>query len=135
LKEQFPYVPWYHGDFLKSTAGWMPLERFAYWMLLCAEWESGPLPNEPYRLAAIACVQPDEFVVLWQHIGHKFVKLADGRWVNERMETHRKKYLAFRRLQVEGGRKGGKRSAEARSRRAGNVIDFPNEKGRDPISG
>ena len=45
MKDQMPYVPWYHGDFLRSTAGWTLLERATYWMLLCAEWESGPLPN------------------------------------------------------------------------------------------
>jgi len=129
-----PYVPWYHGDFLRSTAGWTLLERATYWMLLCAEWESGPLPNEPYRLAGIAGLHADEFLVLWQHIGHKFVKLADGRLANERIEMHRKKYRDFRRRQVEGGRKGGRRSAEARSQKATNVIDFPGEKGRDPGS-
>lgn len=127
-KTQLPYVPWYHGDFLRSTAGWTLLERAAYWMLLCSEWESGPLPNEPERLAAIAGVYPDEFIVLWQHIGHKFTKMADGRWVNERMELHRKKYREFRRLQIEGGRKGGKRSAAIRRRNSGNIIDFPGEK-------
>jgi hypothetical protein len=46
----FHYVPWFHGDFLRSTAGWTPMERHSYFMLLCAQFEMGeqlkhgPLP-------------------------------------------------------------------------------------------
>ncbi len=45
----FPYVPFYLGDFLRSTAGWTLLERGAYWMLLATQWEIGPLPEDPTR--------------------------------------------------------------------------------------
>ena len=127
MKDQTPYVPWYHGDFLRSTAGWTLLERAAYWMLLCAEWESGPLPNEPQRLALIAGVYPDEFLVLWKHqISRKFNCLPDGRLVNERMEEHRANYLEYRQKLTEKSRKG----AAARWKKDGKVIDFPKPEDR-----
>jgi hypothetical protein len=61
----FPYVPWYHGDFLRSTAGWTLMEQAVYWKLLCAQWESGSLPNDMDRLASIAGTDKATMASVW----------------------------------------------------------------------
>jgi uncharacterized protein YdaU (DUF1376 family) len=48
VKKSLPYVPWYHGDFLRSTPDWSLQERAVYWMLLCAQSETGPLHRRNY---------------------------------------------------------------------------------------
>jgi hypothetical protein len=110
LKAQLPYVPWYHGDFLRSTTGWTLMEQAVYWKLLCAQWEIGPLPTVPNRLAAIVGIGIDEFLFIWQEVGKKFVRIKPGtpdeRLVNERMEAHRTKYLEYRAEQAKRGKKG-----------------------------
>jgi uncharacterized protein YdaU (DUF1376 family) len=114
-----PYVPWYHGDFLRSTAGWNLLERAAYWMLLCAQWETGVLPTDMQRLAAIAGADLPTFESVWPIVGPKFAKVRGG-LVNKRMETHRTKRAEWRLRQSQGGKKGASR----RWKRKGNVIEL-----------
>jgi uncharacterized protein YdaU (DUF1376 family) len=122
----FPYVPWYHGDFLRSTAGWSLLERAAYWMLLCAEWESGPLPEDRTRLAAIAGVEVRVMESLWPVIKVKFTRTQRG-LVNKRMEKRRADYLKYRKGQADRGKKGG--AARWGTKGAGNVIPLRSNAG------
>src|SRR6185437_3734187 len=115
-----PYVPWYHGDFLRSTAGWTLLERAAYWMLLCAQWEIGPLPNDLVRLAGIVGIEASELASLWPLIRRKFKTTAAG-LVNQRMKEHKANCVRYRASLSAAGKKGmrtrwGKRNA--------NVVDF-----------
>lgn len=105
MKTSLPYVPWYHGDFLRSTVGWTLLEQAAYWKLLCAQWEIGPLPDDPVRLAAIVGTAPETMVQVWPVVSRKFITTPNG-LVNERMEQHRSQYLQYRALQSERGKKG-----------------------------
>jgi uncharacterized protein YdaU (DUF1376 family) len=114
-----PYVPWYHGDFLRSTAGWTLLERAAYWMLLCAQWETGPLPNDMSRLAAIAGIDTSTMTTMWTVVRKKFRTTAAG-LVNRRMQERKRNYQQFRQRQVDGGRKG----AKARWQKATNIVPF-----------
>jgi uncharacterized protein YdaU (DUF1376 family) len=116
----FPYVPWYQGDFLRSTAGWTLLERAAYWMLLCAQWESGSIPDDTTRLANITGTDVATMTTLWQVVGKKFVKTRAG-LINSRMARDRKKHLEYRRRQSEGGKKG----MANRYAKGANVVDFP----------
>ena len=99
-----PYVPWYHGDFLRSTAGWMPMERFTYRMLLCAQHEVGVLPNDMARLATIAGIDMATMNNVWPVVGKKFIASRAG-LVNKRMRAHLEKQIDFRRRQSEGGKK------------------------------
>jgi uncharacterized protein YdaU (DUF1376 family) len=115
----FPYVPWYHGDFLRSTAGWTLLERAVYWMLLCAQWEAGPLPSDMARLGTIAGIDAAMMNTVWPVVGKKFKNTAAG-LVNRRMQEHGRSYQEFRRRQIEGGRKG----AKARWKKSTNVVPF-----------
>lgn len=124
LKKQLPYVPWFHGDFLRSTVGWTLMEQAVYWKLLCAQWEIGPLPVATNRLASIAGLDVDEFLQVWQEVQKKFNRLDAGtineRLVNERMEAHRESYLKYRAGQSDRGKKGmaarwGKRASKAKA--------------------
>jgi uncharacterized protein YdaU (DUF1376 family) len=120
----FPYVPWYHGDFLRSTAGWTLTERAVYWMLLCSQCETGALPNDMGRLASIAGTDAATITSVWPIVGKKFKRTAAG-LVNARMAEHRRNFIEFRKRQIEGGRKG----AAARWKRTANVVPFRGPEG------
>jgi uncharacterized protein YdaU (DUF1376 family) len=120
MSGSLPYVPWFHGDFLRSTVSWTLVERAAYWMLLCAQWETGPLPDDLARLATIVGMEQSEMSAIWPLLSKKFKHSKNG-LVNARMESHRRNYLEYRKHQAESGRKG----AAARWKRAGNVVKFP----------
>lgn len=128
MSKGLPYVPWFHGDFLRSTAGWMPMERFTYWMLLCAQHEIGVLPNDMARLATIAGIDMNTMNTVWPVVGKKFTTTRTG-LLNKRMEEHRKKQLDYRRRQSEGG-KLGMRHRYSDPRTNEKVIGFPPGKER-----
>jgi uncharacterized protein YdaU (DUF1376 family) len=100
-----PYTPWYHGDFLRSIAGWTLIERAVYWMLLCAQWESGPLPHDMTRLASIAGTDATTFATVWPVVSKKFKRTSAG-LINERMQEHRKKFANNRARLSAAGKKG-----------------------------
>jgi uncharacterized protein YdaU (DUF1376 family) len=118
-----PYVPWFHGDFLRSTAGWMPMERFTYWMLLCAQHETGVLPTDMARLATIAGIDMATMSTVWPVVGKKFGTSRAG-LVNRRMDEHRRKQIDFRRRQSDGGKLGMARRY-GRTGTDSKVIEFP----------
>lgn len=120
MKKSLPYVPWYHGDFLRSTVGWTLLEQATYWKLLCAQWDIGPLPDDTMRLAAIVGIDPPSLAALWPVIGKKFRKTARG-LVNSRMAAHRSNYLDYCAEQSERGKKG---MAVRWGKGAGNVVEI-----------
>lgn len=125
MSKSFPYAPFYFGDFLRSTAGWTLLERGAYMMLLFTQWELGPLPNDPARLATIVGLSQSEMANIWPLLSRKF-KQAKGGFVNLRMEAHRRNYLEYRKHQADSGRKG----ANVRWKKVGKVVQFPTQEGR-----
>jgi uncharacterized protein YdaU (DUF1376 family) len=82
-------LPWFHRDFLASTQGWTASETGVYFLLLCAQWEMGPLPNDRARLALIARSTPKEFKTIWEKkVSRKFMTTPRG-LVNSRLEEHR----------------------------------------------
>lgn len=102
--DSLPFVPWFHRDFLDATQGWTLQETGAYFLLLGAQWGSGPLPNDISRLAIIARTTPKEFRPLWKRISRKFSETADG-LVNERLEEHRGNSLELRKTRRTGAAK------------------------------
>src|SRR5579863_3400301 len=118
-----PMMPWFHSSFLAATQGWKPLERFSYFMLLGAQWETGPLPAEIGRLAAIVGVPVSEFKLLWKTVAKKF-EATDTGLVNERLEYHRQKAL-----ELQASRQRG--AAKTNARRDSQVIPFPPGGSRD----
>jgi len=125
MKKSRAYVPWYHGDFLRSTNGWPLMTQAIYWKLLCAQWEQGPLPNNSDWLARIAGCTQVEFDTGWATIASKFMSTSAG-LINERMAEHAANYEAFRRKQAENGRKGGPATWKTKS----NVVEFPKGAGQ-----
>jgi uncharacterized protein YdaU (DUF1376 family) len=118
--KSFPYVPWFQGDFLRSTAGWTPMERYSYFMLLCAQFEIGPLPNDLGRLAGIVGIETAELAKLWPLISRKFKTTTAG-LVNKRMKVHKTNVIRYRASLSEAGKKG----MRARwSKQNANVVDF-----------
>jgi uncharacterized protein YdaU (DUF1376 family) len=95
MADQFspPWLPWFHRDFIAATQGWTLLERGAYFMLLGAQWELGPLPSDRRRLAGIIGSHVDELETVWAVIAQKF-KATDRGLVNERLEEHRERQAA-----------------------------------------
>jgi uncharacterized protein YdaU (DUF1376 family) len=85
-----PWLPWFHGDFIKATQGWTVTERGVYFLLLGASWEMGPLPDDRRRLAGIVGAQLDEFDDAWKTVRPKFILTEQG-LINRRLESHRDK--------------------------------------------
>jgi uncharacterized protein YdaU (DUF1376 family) len=108
-----PMIPWFHRDFLSATLGWTVAERGAYFLLLCAQWEMGPLSNDHARLAAILGVPVEEFKSLWTIIHPKFLETENG-LVNHRLEEHRQEAIRRR----DNNHRRAKRGAAARWEKA-----------------
>src|SRR5262249_42154981 len=115
------YVPWFHGDFLRSTQGWTLLERAVYWMLLCSQWENGSIPDDMTRLAAIANTDLATLTSVWPLVGKKFKRTRAG-LVNKRMREHRTNFVKYRARLSEAGKKGMQSRWGHRDQ---NVVDFP----------
>lgn len=120
MKPTTPYLPWFHGDFLRSTAGWTLSERGAYFMLLASSWEIGPLPDDISRLANIAGTDSVTMTSLWVVVGKKFKAISAG-LINERLEAHRQNLLDYRARQSTGGRKG---ALKRWGNRVGKVVEL-----------
>lgn len=83
-----PYLPFFFGDFLASTATWDGEERSLFMLLLAYQWAAGSLPKDPQRIAKMAQYEWVTFKRLWSTIAHKFVE-SDSGLVNARLEEHR----------------------------------------------
>lgn len=127
MSKGFQWLPWYNGDFLRSTAGWSLLERAVYWQLLCCQWEIGHIPDDLARLAGIAGIDIGEMRIIWQLVGKRFVKTKAG-LINRRMAEHRSNYLTFRKRQSEGGKQGMAKRWGKKQERSAEVIQLHPEK-------
>ena len=89
-------LPWFHRDFLASTQGWSAAETGVYFLLLGAQWEMGPLPNNRAELASIARSTSKEFNAIWaKKVARKF-RVTTGGLVNDRLEQHRREAMRRR---------------------------------------
>jgi len=118
-------MPWFPRDYICATRHFSLAERGAYSDLLFVEWEVGPLPNDPVRLARLIGCTIEEFKEVWPAICGKFDDCRDGTGslVNWRLEEERKKYLAYRERQRNNGRKGGL-ATQKDNRNKGKVVKF-----------
>lgn len=114
-----PWLPWFHRDFIAATQGWTLLERGAYFMLLCASWEMGPLPNDQRRLASIIGAQLDDLESVWPVVGSKFDETERG-LVNRRLEEHRAAQAEKCEKARESARKRWNRSANGHANASAN---------------
>ena len=82
-----PWFSLYPRDFLAATMGWTAEERGHYFVLLCAQWEQGGLPDDPKRLELIS----PGIRSAWKTVAEKFPVWADGKRRNNRLEHERAK--------------------------------------------
>lgn len=85
-------MPFFVNAFVGATQGWTAAETGAYFLLLGAEWEMGPLPTDTTALANISRMTVKDFKVAWKKISKKFRTSAEG-LVNDRLEEHRRRSL------------------------------------------
>lgn len=95
MNDSLAMMSWFHKDFIAATQGWTLPETGAYFLLLGAQWEMGPLPDDISSLAAICRTTPKEFKALWRKLSKKFAQAAEG-LLNLRLEEHRRKALELR---------------------------------------
>jgi uncharacterized protein YdaU (DUF1376 family) len=106
-------MPWFPGDFMRSTRGWSVTAKGVYRELLDAQWDMGELPAdvEDLRLTINATIA--EWTVGWKKCADKFPLIGSSRR-NVRLEAHRSKseQIASKRSAI--GKLGGQASAEAK---------------------
>jgi len=117
------WIPLFYRDFLASTLGWSTAERGAYLLLLIAQWETGPIDNDPKVLASIAGVPLKEFRRMWKRIGRKFRDTPEG-LLNERCDKEREKAVITHTNKQAG-------AAKARAKKVpSNVVPIGGSHGR-----
>ena len=103
------FLPLYFGDFLSSTAEWENDERGAYLLLLGHQWTLGSLPDDEQKLSKMCSKHVRTFRKMWVRISQKFVKRADGRLINPRLEEHRERHMSLIERKKSGGKLGAQR--------------------------
>lgn len=117
-KEQSPAFQFYPRDFL-SDENVMAMEldeRGAYITLMCVCWTEGSIPADVRRLARICGCPRERMAEMWEVLSPCFEEHPGGpeRLVHPRLEAERTKQAEWREKSARGGRK----SAEARKRKA-----------------
>jgi uncharacterized protein YdaU (DUF1376 family) len=84
-------MPWFPGDFMRSTRGWSVTSKGVYRELLDAQWDMGELPADPEELAALISATTAEWQKGWGKCAPKFPIGHDGMRRNPRLESHRTK--------------------------------------------
>jgi uncharacterized protein YdaU (DUF1376 family) len=84
-------------------------ERGVYITLICYCWQQGTLPSDPEKLALLCRLPMTAFRKLWPAVSVCFRAHANGqRLVHPRLERERKKHRAYRKLQSDKGKLGGR---------------------------
>ena len=86
-----PYFKFYPADFMGSGKVQImhPAKKGVYVSLLCYEWQEGPLPDDPGRLARIAGASPREMKEAWPSVRACFSVDENGRLYHPRLERER----------------------------------------------
>lgn len=114
-KKAAPAFQFYVGDFLTGTITMSLAEVGGYIRLLGLQWSAGSVPgDDPAALARAMGCDRSEAESVWLKIRDKFRCKKEGVWINSRLEKERKKQAAFRKLQKEKGKKGGRPKAAAK---------------------
>jgi uncharacterized protein YdaU (DUF1376 family) len=106
MTTRLPHMPFFVNDYLGATRHMTLAERGAYTDLLFLEWNIGPLPADPARLAAMIGCTPKQFAMVWPTVCKKFVEAPNG-LVNERLELHRARSIEISEKRAAVGRSGG----------------------------
>lgn len=84
-------LPWFPGDFMRSTRGWPITAKGVYRELLDAQWDMESLPADPKELAELIGATTTEWRIGWLKCEAKFPVGEDGLRRNARLESHRVK--------------------------------------------
>ncbi len=114
-KGGLPMMPWYPGDFMRSTRGWSVTAKGVYRELLDAQWDMNILPTNPEHLRQLIGASEQEWAESWPLCEDKFPERY-GKRANVRLEEHRLKSKQLSNVRSTAGRKGGQASAEAKSK-------------------
>lgn len=108
-----PMLPWFTGDFMRSTRGWPLLVRGAYRELLDAQWDMGALPVEPIELQGLIGATDAEWQIIWRYCERKF-PILDGSAIagqcgaraNPKLEQVRRDAIEYSQERSESGKRG-----------------------------
>lgn len=115
MTDSLAMMPWFPGDFMRSTRGWSVTAKGVYRELLDAQWDMGDLPLDPEDLRQTIGATSEEWDIGWKKCESKFpVRRASRR--NWRLEAHRLKSEQIANMRSEVGRKGGQASVEAKTK-------------------
>jgi uncharacterized protein YdaU (DUF1376 family) len=106
-------MPWFPGDFMKSTRGWSVTAKGVYRELLDAQWDMGELPADPEELRQAIGATLTEWEVGWKKCESKFPVRRNSRR-NWTLEGHRLKAEQLVNKRSEIGRRGGQASVQAK---------------------
>jgi uncharacterized protein YdaU (DUF1376 family) len=98
-------MPWFPGDFMRSTRGWSVTARGVYRELLDAQWDLGSLPSDVDELCRMIAATPDEWLKGWVKCQPKFPVGEDGQRRNPRLEQHRLKSVDLSERRKKGAEK------------------------------
>lgn len=109
------WMPFYVGDYLRDTGRLTTEGHGAYLLLILDYWASGgPLPDDDEQLAAVARLTAERWQKLKQLLAVYFT-VADGVWRHKRIDQELERAAAIAKSRQEAGKRGGKRSAIART--------------------
>lgn len=84
-KEKDPSFLMYSKDWLEGTADMMPDEKGVYIDLLCHQHQKGTLPADTSRLARLVGLPEDKFLLIWEHLRHKFSPINGTKLANQKL--------------------------------------------------
>jgi uncharacterized protein YdaU (DUF1376 family) len=128
------WMPFYVGDYLRKTSRLTLEQHGAYLLLILDCWTNGPPPDDDDALAAITRTSPAKWVRMRPML-EPFFKVADGRWLQPRVEEERTKTFAITELRRMAGKEGAsKRWGKGKANGMANAM-ANGEQGRSQIDG
>jgi uncharacterized protein YdaU (DUF1376 family) len=118
-KDLGPFIPLYYGDFLSGTMSFGAEEVGAYLLLLCQQWQSGGIENDPSAIERIARCEYGKL----RRVLAKF-DIKGSMLVNLRCDVVRNE----RQRYMEAKRRAGEAGADARWHGDGITNGTPNGK-------
>lgn len=99
-------MPWFTGDFMRSTRGWPLTARAVYRELLDAQWDIGNLPIDPAELAAMIGASAEEWAKGWARCEIKFPIVNASHRQNAKLERVRTTAFEYHAERSAAGKKG-----------------------------
>lgn len=106
MSGNLPWFPFWVRDFLTSrTVAAMSMEEVGvYIMLLCQQWEDGPIPNDPDSIARIIRADPNVVRTTLE----RCFNVVQDRWQNDRLEKVREEQQEKAEKYSRAGRASGR---------------------------